>query len=917
MFYAPIGDTQVVERDALDQEQHELIKQLQATVDRLSARVDELSDRLDRVVNEHGESVAPPDPIEPGFEPKQPEVVPETIVQPVPKPIVSPITKPAANPVPRMQKRVAPVKKKPVIDLSKFEWMLGIRGLMLVGVIVIVVGVGMFLKLARDEGWIAAISPAMRCLSAGGFGLLLVGLGEFLRKKLNPHASTGFTAAGIATVYATILASTKMFGLIEPPAAFVLLFAVTAMGIWLGSLSNRVLLSLLSLVGAFAVPILLADGEPSRVMLPLYLLALLTMGLVLSGWRGGHYSYVRQLAWWGTGIVGSIWIASMHKDAPASTLCFVGVAWLMTVVELAVSARFFKTLRDRHTWLDSSGAGFLVDEDGEIGFDPWTLFFPESRWINALFGATVWAVIASGVTLRGIDESYEFLSPLGFGVLSVMFVAIGSHPKIGLVGKICAQSSSPRSLFGAALVINAAMLVVATIAVAFTGWLQVVAWILVGLAAIETGRRIRFRAAGLFGMALLAVALGRLVTIDFFASADSKPAAVMLGIALTDWTLQMSIMMVALISAWWRSRYAPERVVALCVAFWVACFACFHNKSELQSIGSAWILIAGAGCWIAYWLKTYQLRINSMVIAIFAMFVVVYGQLSPDKAPDIELDVHVASLLIAAGVWVLVSAIPSNGFVSRSFGALLATICVMFALVKIESTMGAAEMLVFQGVVAIALLAIGKRLYAWSLNEIASLASMYLAAGWVFLEMTSGTSTLSGSPLLRADSLAVGITLVALLWSVRAIPRRKIALDAPENIAQSRRSLVVVFGVVFWFLLLGASTLEVVRATRIVFDASSAKGAAVSIWWSVFAIASVGFGFRFHKALRWGGLTLIGLVAVKVLLIDTMTLAPAARIVAAITVGMIIIATGVLYSRLIASVEGEPEAVEDAQDEAG
>ncbi len=53
---------------------------------------------------------------------------------------------------------------------------------------------------------------------------------------------------------------------------------------------------------------------------------------------------------------------------------------------------------------------------------------------------------------------------------------------------------------------------------------------------------------------------------------------------------------------------------------------------------------------------------------------------------------------------------------------------------------------------------------------------------------------------------------------------------------------------------------------------------------------------------------LLGVVAIKVLLIDTVTLNQASRIVAAITVGLIIIAAGVLYAKLVEVVtENDPD----------
>lgn len=891
------------QRDQNDQRQQ--IEQLQSTVDQLSKRLDELTARLDTHLD--NQQTKP--------QHLQPQPQPQSQPTPTPKPIITPVPKPFSQRTPAPTKKPKP--QRPAFDPSKFEWLLGIKGLMLVGVFIVVVGVAMFLKLAADEGWIAAASPTMRCLSTATFGFILIALGEFLRKKINPLASTGFTAAGIATVYASILASTKMFDLIDAPVAFILLFLTTAIGIYLGSLSSRVMLSLLSLIGAFAVPILLSVGQDSRVILPIYLLSLLSMGLTLSGWKGGRYAYVRQLAWWGTGILGTAWIAKMNTDAPINTLAFIAAAWTMTITELAVSARFFNKLRDKHPWPETSTAGFTKADNNtddstdnslnnsEITFDPRTLLLPESRWINALFAVTIWSTISAGVTLAGINPDLDYIAPLALAILSTLIIAISRFTKLKLTGNIFANSSSPQSLFGAALIINAAMLVVATIAVAFGAWLQVIAWIVVGLAATETARRFRFRAAGIFGLALLAVALARLLTIDLTNSFNTTPTFQALGLAATPWTLQMVIAAAALIAAWTRSRYTPERIIALCVSIWIASFALIHEQTQLHSIAPAWMIIAALGCWIAYRIKSFPLRINAYILSGLAMSLALAAQLNQTAIQEFELNIHPITMIITALAWAAIAAVPKSNYLTRTLTAALAIISILIAIAKLDSTMGTPEMLVFHSIALAATIALGKRLYAWSLNEIASTLTLFLAIGWAIYQASLGSKAIQAAPFLRADSLAVLAILLTLFWSAKTLTTRNKAPDAPAELPTTRQSTIIACLTTLWFLFLASSTLEVVRATRMIFDAGSAKGASVSIWWSLYAITSVAAGFKLHKSLRWAGLSLIGIVAAKVLLIDTMTLAPPARVVAAITVGLIIIATGVLYTRLVAATENE------------
>ncbi|MBL4591367.1 MAG: DUF2339 domain-containing protein, partial [Phycisphaerales bacterium] len=299
---------------------------LELAIDQLTDRVDQLMTRIELLENKQAPDQRPISSTKP----------PPLPLPPLSKPITTPIPRSAPSSVlskpnpdadargltggePIRVRRPSPQKPSPPRkEMHKPAWLSGTRGLIfamsLIGVVIFIISIGLFFKLAVDNGWIAKISPTMRVSAAIGFGLALVGVGEVLRRKINALASSGASAAGIATIYAAIYASSKLYELIDTPAAFALMVVVTILGVLLGSLSNRVALALLSLIAAFLVPVLLSTGEPSYVVLPAYLLSLLTLGLVLSGWRGGSYSYVRKLAWWGTGLLGTLWLVDAHSE---------------------------------------------------------------------------------------------------------------------------------------------------------------------------------------------------------------------------------------------------------------------------------------------------------------------------------------------------------------------------------------------------------------------------------------------------------------------------------------------------------------------------------------------------------------------------------------------------------------------------
>jgi uncharacterized membrane protein len=105
-------------------------------------------------------------------------------------------------------------------------------------------------------------------------------------------------------------------------------------------------------------------------------------------------------------------------------------------------------------------------------------------------------------------------------------------------------------------------------------------------------------------------------------------------------------------------------------------------------------------------------------------------------------------------------------------------------------------------------------------------------------------------------------------------------------------------------IVLLAGTLEIDRAFAGFLSASFsdprlAKQVAISIFWSVFAIAAILAGFRFWSAgLRLFGLSLFGVTVVKVLLIDLGEVRFGYRILSLLGLGLLLLATSVLYGKV-------------------
>jgi uncharacterized membrane protein len=132
--------------------------------------------------------------------------------------------------------------------------------------------------------------------------------------------------------------------------------------------------------------------------------------------------------------------------------------------------------------------------------------------------------------------------------------------------------------------------------------------------------------------------------------------------------------------------------------------------------------------------------------------------------------------------------------------------------------------------------------------------------------------------------------------------------ESPE-LGESEKTVFAVIGVAANVYALWALSLEAWdlfgRMQTLGIDRSLAQQLALSLVWTVYAAALLFAGIRRHSAaLRWQGLTLIGLVVIKVFLIDLSSLERFYRIVSFLILGLVLLVISFLYQRRLAASKG-------------
>jgi hypothetical protein len=672
-------------------------------------------------------------------------------------------------------------KERLASEAFSIERLIGQRWFAAAGALIVVIGVGLFFKLAYDLGWLGRLPPELRCVSGALFGAALLGLGEWLHRKIGAAAAAGASAAGVGVLYASAYAAYGLFGLVSPTGAVAMLTACIALGLMVGARSGLAAVAAVSLAGGYITPLLLADSGASRLFLPAYLIALLLVAQGLVAWKSlklPSFVWLRWMAWGGTLALGTMWLALDGYHVALWALGFIAAVWGLVQGEMLLTARRADALVAARSRDDEGGGErFITVPEGPA-------FLRHGAWIAASMSLTAWATLFATWLVADSLKLAQWLAPAaGFASTFALAAVFAGHLR--------AFIDPPRSAgerFGAGFLLQAAALLAVTLALALSGWALVLSWLAVGLAAIAAGRWIGSRALDVYGVVNLGMATAAFVLSGLVAS----PAAT----ATVDyWGIPMSLVQ-------WRGLLVGTA--------WLA--------------GSALLLWRNAG---GAWLRT-----PLMLIGVFILAIAPAG----DRASMVSLMIYwvgLASVLAAAGL-----AAP-------------------------RLHLGTAGL----AVASTALL-------AWGIT-------------YVFRWTPSSASIFAHPGLWTAILIGAALVLIGR--------RGQPGLPPEARASISELSGAAVAGTIFV-----ASSFELARVAAILTSEGTAARAAVSIYWGLLAIGLLWRGFVAGRArVRYLGLGLMAIAALKVVIVDLAGIAPVWRVVSFIVLGLLMLAVAAGYGWVI------------------
>lgn len=282
-----------------------------------------------------------------------------------------------------------------------------------IGLLVLFVGIAGALKLAVDEGW---FSFPIELRLAGIAALALAGLIWGWRNRVDrPAFGLSLQGGAIGVLLLVVFSSFKLYGLLAPGAAFVLVLLLVSGAALLAVLQNAPWLALLGFIGGYLAPVLISTGSGNHVALFSYY-AILNAAVFGIAWHKA-WRALNLVGFGFTFAVGSLWGIEYYRPEHYATV----QPFLILFVAFYIAIAVLHALRGRKPLVD----GTLVFGTPLLAFPLQAALLADDRMALAFSALALAAVYAGLATwLRGrrtaelLWQSFAVLG-LGFATLAV------------------------------------------------------------------------------------------------------------------------------------------------------------------------------------------------------------------------------------------------------------------------------------------------------------------------------------------------------------------------------------------------------------------------------------------------------------------------------------------------------------------
>lgn len=162
------------------------------------------------------------------------------------------------------------------------EFAVASQWLLRIGITILVVGVGFFLKYSIDHG---LIGPQARVALSSITGLAMLVAGTQLLGRKYQVLGQGLMGGGLATLYFSVYAAANLYHLVEQIPAFALMGVVTVLAGGIAVRFNSMLVAVLGIIGGYGTPLVLGSAAANFPALYGYMLVLGAGVLAICYWK--------------------------------------------------------------------------------------------------------------------------------------------------------------------------------------------------------------------------------------------------------------------------------------------------------------------------------------------------------------------------------------------------------------------------------------------------------------------------------------------------------------------------------------------------------------------------------------------------------------------------------------------------------
>jgi len=297
---------------------------------------------------------------------------------------------PVQEPAPGAPRAAAPGRRPPRAPREPsfiWRWFTGGNTLVRVGVVVLFFGIAFLLKYAYEH---THIPIELRLTAVAIAAVVLLVIGWRLRLK-RPDYALPLQGGGVGVLYLTVFAAFRLYPLLSPEGALVLLFFIAILSAALAVMQDAQSLAVLGASGGFLAPILASTGSGNHVMLFSYYV-MLNLGIVGIAWYKA-WRPLNLLGFLFTFAIGTLWGSRFYRpELFASTEPFLVIFFLMY---LAIPVLFARQRARPVASLEANQVQSYVD--GTLVFGtPLVAFGLQTQLVRDIEYGAAWSAVALG-----------------------------------------------------------------------------------------------------------------------------------------------------------------------------------------------------------------------------------------------------------------------------------------------------------------------------------------------------------------------------------------------------------------------------------------------------------------------------------------------------------------------------------------